>query len=183
MFKRFLIICVALSVVCLVAFPVHAQVFSLWGDEAMTTIDVFVTGPFQQFSVYVFLHPDEDGAFAAEYKLSIPAGHFAIVETPNQVVSQATLGVWYGAPGISAPFIRCQTELFWIVNLTMMSPDTVPGFYILELNDDSQFLGVAICPYPRLLRDGYIYNYFCFNTSCWPATEESSWGAVKSMYR
>ena len=182
MFKRCLIICVALSVVCLVAFPVHAQVFSLWGDEAMTTIDVFVTGPFQQFSIYVFLHPDEDGAFAAEYKLSVPAGHFAITIIPNPVVS-TQLGNWFGFPGISAAFIRCQTELFWIVNLTMMSADTVPGFYVLELHDDSQFLGVAICPYPRPLLDGYIYNYFCFNTSCWPATEESSWGAVKSMYR
>ena len=94
MFNRRLVICVSISLLCLVASPAHAQIFSLWGDEAMTTIDVFVTGPLQQFSIYVFLEPDEDGAFAAEYKLSFPAGHFAIMVTPNQVVSQATLGVW-----------------------------------------------------------------------------------------
>ena len=181
MFKRCLIICVALSVVCLVAFPVHAQMFSLWGDEEMTMQGVYAPKPFWPFNVYVFLEPDEDGAFAAEYKLTVPAGHFSIAETPNPVVSAATIGVWYGPPGISAPFIRCQTELFWIVNLRMMSPDTVPGFYRLGLNDNSQFLGVAICEYPRPLLDGYIYNDFLFNPP--HATEGSSWGTIKGMYK
>ena len=63
----------------------------------------------------------------------------------------------------------------------MMSPDMAPGFYRLGLNDYSQFLGVAICEYPRPLLDGRIYNNFLFNMPY--ATEESSWGAIKGMYK
>ena len=184
MSKRCLIICVALSAVCLFAFPVHAQMFSLWGDEIMSICEVHTSTPYQPFEIYIFLEPGSDGAFAAEYKMAVPVDHFATVITPNPVVSQATIGVWYGSPGISAPFVTCQTELFWIVHLTMMSPNIVPGYYILELNDDSQFMGVATCEEPmRPMVDGHLYNYFCFNQSCLPATEETSWGAIKDMYK
>lgn len=169
---------------CLLALPVHAQMFSLWGDEIMSICEVHTTSPYQPFDIYVFLEPSTDGAFAAEYKMIAPPGHFATVITPNPVVSQATIGVWFGVPGISVPFVTCQTELFWIVRLTMMSPDMVPDFYLLGLNDDSQFMGVATCEEPmRPMVDGYLYNYFCFNQSCLPATEESSWGAIKDMYK
>ncbi len=50
-------------------------------------------------------------------------------------------------------------------------------------NDDCPFRGVAICPDPRPLRDASLMNWFMFNDTCAPATEESSWGAVKSLYR
>lgn len=140
-------------------------------------------GPYSPFNVYVFLETGADGAFAVEYKLTVPAGHFSTVQVVNPVVSGATIGVWYGSPGISAPFTSCQSDLFWVVNLTMMSPDTNPGHYAAVLNDDSQFMGVAICPDPRPLRDASLMNWFMFNDTCAPATEESSWGAFKSLYR
>jgi len=152
---------------CLVPGPSTAQMFSLWTDEGMTDCDVFLAGPYTPFSVYVFLDPGLEGAFAAEYKLTVLPGHFSPGgNVISPVVSGATIGVWYGSPGISAPFTSCQTELFWIVQLNMMSPNTDPGYYTVEPNDDTGFMGVAICPDPRPLKDAYLYNRFGFNADC-----------------
>lgn len=180
MIKRLSISAFALAFVCLIVSPVQSQILSLWGDEAMTTCQVSTTAPYTPFNVYVFLEPGAEGAFAGEYKLVAPAGHFSTGQVVNPVISGATIGVWYGAPGISAPFTSCQADLFWVVNMTMMSPNTTPGHYILEPHDSTQFLGVAICPDPRPLVDAHVYNYFYFNDS-WGATEESSWGAIKAL--
>ena len=177
--KKAIIIALAMFVI---SAPATAQQLSLWADDGMSDCSVSTTAPYQAFNVYVFLEPGADGAFAVEYKLVAPAGHFATVQTPSPVVSEATIGVWFGSPGISAPFTACQVNTFWVVNLTMMSPNTDPGFYTLELNDNSLFLGVATCEEPlRPMIDGTAYNFFGFNDACVVGTEESSWGAIKSM--
>jgi hypothetical protein len=171
-----------IAAIALFAVPASAQMLSLWADEGMTSCEVSVAGPYTPFQVYVFLEPGPDGAFAVEYKLTTPAGHFSPAgNVINPVVSGATIGVWYGAPGISAPFTSCQSDLFWVIMLNMMSPNVDPGYYMFEPNDDSNFMGVAICPDPRPLADATAYNYFGFNDGCVVGTEESSWGAIKNM--
>lgn len=176
-------ILLTIAAIALFAAPVSAaSVLSVWADDGMTACETYTAAPYQPFNVYVFLEPGADGAFAVEYKLIAPVGHFATVQTPSPVVSEATIGVWFGSPGISAPFTACQVNTFWVVNLTMMSPNTDPGFYTLELNDNSLFLGVATCEEPlRPMIDGTAYNFFGFNDACVVGTEESSWGAIKSM--
>ena len=177
--KKALIVALAMFVI---SAPATAQQISLWADEGMSDCSVTTTAPYQEFNVYVFLEPGIDGAFAVEYMLTTPAGHFSPSMVINPVVSAATIGVWFGEPGISAPFITCQVSTFWVVNLTMMSPSTEPGFYTLELNTNSEFLGVATCEEPmRPMVDGTAYNFFGFNDACVVGTEESSWGAIKSM--
>ncbi len=177
--KKALIVALAMFVV---SAPATAQQLSLWADEGMSDCSVSTTAPYQAFNVYVFLEPGIDGAFAVEYMLTTPDGHFSPSMVINPVVSAATIGVWFGEPGISAPFITCQVSTFWVVNLTMMSPSTDPGFYTLELNINSEFLGVATCEEPmRPMIDGTSYNFFGFNDACVVGTEESSWGAIKSM--
>jgi hypothetical protein len=176
-------ILLTIAAIALFAAPVSAaSVLSLWADEGMSVDEVYKTAPYQAFNVYVFLEPGADGAFAVEYKLIAPPGHFSPSMVINPVVSAATIGVWFGEPGISAPFITCQVSTFWVVNLTMMSPSTEPGFYTLELNVNSEFLGVATCEEPmRPMVSGSAYNFFGFNDACVVGTEESSWGAIKSM--
>jgi hypothetical protein len=156
-------------------------VLSIWADDAMTSCEVATQGPYQAFSLYVFLEPGADGAFAVEYKLAYPAGHIASVTTPAPFVAAATIGSWLGSPGISAPFTACQTDMVWVVSFTLLSPDTNPGFYMIEPNETTGVLGVAICPGDRPIVDATVYNYFGFNDGCVVGTEESSWGAIKSM--
>ncbi len=176
-------ILLTIAAIALFAAPVSAaSVLSLWADEGMSACEVYTAAPYQAFNVFVFLEPGMDGAFAVEYMLAAPAGHFAPSMVINPVVSAATIGVWFGEPGISAPFTTCQSELFWVVNLNMMAPNVDPGFYTLELNVNSEFMGVATCEEPmRPMVSGSAYNHFGFNDGCVVGTEESSWGAIKSM--
>lgn len=167
----------------------HSQMLSLWGDEAMTACDVQTNAPYQMFDVYVFLEPGVEGAFAVEYKLTTLAGHFSPRSVINPVVSDATIGSWINGNGISAPFTSCQADLLWVINLGMMGPDTVPGYYMLGPNDITGFMGVAICTGNRPLVDASAYNHFAFNDGCMAccgppiAVEETSWGTIKEMYR
>jgi hypothetical protein len=175
-------ILLTIAAIALFAAPVSANVLSMYADADMLNMEVTTGAPYQPFNVYVFLEPGVDGAFAVEYMLAALPGHFSTTMDINPVVSGATIGVWFGSPGISAPFTTCQSELFWLVNLTMMSPDLVPGYYTFELNESSQFMGVATCEEPmRPMVDGTAYNMFGFNTLGVVGTEESSWGAIKSM--
>ena len=174
-------ILLTIAAIALLAAPASANVLSIWADVDMLNMEVATAAPYAPFNVYVFLEPGADGAFAVEYKLIAPLGHFSTVQLPNPVVSAATIGVWFGAPGISAPFTTCQTELFWVVNLTMMAPDVAAAEYVLALNDNSNFMGVAICPGDRPMVDGSAYNKFGFNMEGTVGTEETSWGAIKSM--
>ena len=144
MTKRLSVFSAALMLFCVIASPVQSQVFSLWGDEAMTSCEVQTT-PYTPFTIYVFLDPGPDGAFAAEYKLIGPPGHFSTSNAKAAFVSGATIGVPFGAPGMAAPFLTCQADLVWIWQVTCMGPNADPGFYILGPNDDSGALRVASC--------------------------------------
>jgi hypothetical protein len=178
--RRLLLLAAAFA---LLAAPVSAQQLSLWADEGMTSCQVTTAAPYSLFHVFVVLEPGADGAFAVEYKLTTPAGHFSpggSIIAP--FVSAATIGVWYGAPGISAPFTSCQVETVWIINMAMMAPNTTPGYYTIGLNDSSNFCGVAICPGTRPLLDANVLNEFGFNADCVIGTEDASWGAIKSMF-
>ena len=181
------ITCVALLLLLPATSPVQAQTLSLWGDEAMTACDVLKEAPYQPFDLYVFLEPGAEGAFAVEYRLWAPPGHFSTSQVISPVVSGATIGVWYGAPGIIAPFTSCQNDLLWVCQLTMMSPDTDPNGYFLLPHAEDDFCGVAICPGDRPLRDAWVNNCFGFNVPCWHcfeySNEETSWGAIKEMHK
>lgn len=175
------------TLLILLTAPAHSQELRLWADEDRTRCEVIISEPYTAFDVFVFLEPGVYGAFAVEYKLSVPPGHFSPAQTPNPVVSAATIGAWCGSPGISAPFTSCQTERFWVCKMAMMSPDIEPGIYFLHPKEDTQFIGVAICPDPRPMVDAWVYGCFGYNDSCiycgFNSNEETSWGAVKSIYR
>ena len=177
---------VSISLFCLVlacARPAYSQIFSLWADEGMNTCEVIDQAPFSPFTVYVFLEPALDGAVAAEYKLTVLAGHFASATNPAPFVSGVTIGSWIGSPGISAPFTACQTGTVWIVNLTMIAPNETSGYYRITPNDNTDFLGIASCQGTRPLIDGTVLTPFGYNAACAPTAEEASWGSIKSQYR
>lgn len=169
--------------------PAHGQMFSLWGDDIMCEAWVPAAGPFVPFHVFVFLDPGSDGAIACEFKLVAPPDHFATAVVPAPFIPDATIAPWYGPPGVSAPFISCQTEIVWIVDLTMMAPNTIPAYYTLAPHDDSGFLGITTCAAGNPQAGATIYNYFGYNEDtgylgpgCPNAVEASSWGAIKAQY-
>ena len=183
MSKRRLVISVSILLICLFASPVRSQYYesymSLYADEERTSYQVFTSGPGQLVDFYVFLHPGSDGAFGVEYKLIGPEGHFLISYIANPFVS-LHFGSPFDYPGVSVAFIKCRTEILWVFHVTIFASTVDPGFYDIVPHDYYEFLGVAICPDPRPLRDAYVLNRLRFNQPV--ATEETSWGAIKGIY-
>lgn len=165
----------------------HAQqhVFSLWSDANMSACDVLHESPLVPFEIYVFIDPDTGGVFAVEYKLDILPGHYTDQVTLAPFISLASMGSWAGAPGITAPFTECQTELTWIVHMTMLAPDIEAGFYTFEPHDDTGSLCVFICSGDRPEHPVTVHGVFGYNESCmwYYGTETSSWGTIKALYR
>jgi len=180
-------IVLSITVLCLGSTCAWTQnhVFSLWTSETMAACDGYFDAPLQPFEVYVFIDPDTGGVFAVEYKLEILAGHYSTGLTLAPFVSGAAIGSWTGSPGITAPFTECQTELTWIAHMTMEAPDLEPGFYTFQPHDDTGSLLVWICTGTRPEQPVTVYGAFGYNESCmwYYATEETSWGAIKDMYR
>jgi len=168
-----LIIPVLVLVLCSIPATTHSQRFSLWGDEYWVDWCVETDADSATyFSFYVYLEPGVDGAFAAEYKIPSIDEEFTkyicIGYEANPVVSAATIGNPYGAPGISAPFTSCQTDELWIYKINMVALFVKEKKYItIEPHDYSDFMGIATCQEPlRPMKDAYLWNNFRINNCC-----------------
>jgi len=167
---------------CAFAAPAMGQYFSLWADEGQSASEFWTDDPYKAFTIYVFLDPGSDGAFGAEYKLTIPAGHFSTGTTQAQFISTAIIGTPCGAPGISAGFTECQNDTVWLFAVSFMASNTDPGKYRIVENDQSGFCGIATCEEPgRPLVEVDPYNTFCYNTTD-DSRAEASWGVIKKQY-
>jgi hypothetical protein len=174
-------ILLTIAAIALFAVPASAQMYSLWSDASMTACEFYTAAPYVAYNVYLMLDPGPDGAFAAEYMLTIPAGQLVQVPTPSPLISVA-MGNATGLPGISLGFLSCQTEPFVVYSFLMLALSVDSGFYMVEPNASTGKLIIANCVEPyRPEVAATAYNYFGFNDACVVGTEESSWGAIKSM--
>jgi hypothetical protein len=170
-----------IAAIALFAAPASAQVYSLWADAEMTSCGAPMGG---MFNVYVFCEPGPEGCFGGEYRFVDVPLHFNLSTTPNPVLSAATIGAWYGGDGITYGTTACQAAPFWVCNMQMLDNDgvTTPVMYYLEANAASGIFGVTSCIEPgRPIFEATLYNHFGVHTDCVVGTEESSWGAIKSM--
>ena len=172
------------AMVALLAGAASAQPkIGMWLEETMENCDFMAPAPFSQFSVWVWVEPSVNGAFCAEYKMVAPANVIvqSAVENPDAALS---MGAAVGAPGISICFPTCQTGWFWTYQVPCYATDaTTPGYFTIEFHDDTGDYNTATCIEPdRPLESLVPLNQFGVNAPCVVGTEESSWGAIKSMF-
>ena len=173
-------ILLTIAAIALFAAPVSAQMMSVWADAEMASCEVFGTA-YVTFPVFLMLEPGPDGAFAAEYRLSVPAGLLVQVTNPAADISVAMGDATNGA-GISIGFLSCRTETAVVYDFVMFPMDAVPAYIMVEPNADTGKLIVATCEEPlRPEIPCAVYNYFGWNDACVVGTKESSWGAIKSL--
>jgi hypothetical protein len=169
-----------IAAIALFAVPASAQVYSLWGDVEMNSCSAEV-GQYGQFDVYLMIEPGPLGVRAAEYMVTGIAGLTSVV---SEEVAPTTLtqGAPLGPPGYTCSFASCYTDAFVVWHWTffnMVAGNT--GTIMVGDHETYEHLTVAICDEDRTEADATVYNYFGVNTGCVVATEESSWGAIKSM--
>lgn len=174
-------ILLTIAAIALFAAPASAQMFSLWSDETMSECDFYTAAPYVTYNVYLMLEPGPTGAFGAEYMLTLPLQQLVQVPTPSPAIAVA-MGNATGTPGISLGFLSCQSETFMVYSFLMLALSTDPGYYEVLPHADTGKLIIAECTEPlRPELAANALNKFGFNDACVTGTEESSWGAIKSM--
>lgn len=175
-------ILLTIAAIALFAVPASAQVYSLWSDETMSECDFFGDA-YAAFNVYLMLEPGPTGVFAAEYMLVMPATPANVIvqlATPSPDISVA-MGSATGEPGISLGFDTCHNETFMVYSFLMLPLGADPGYFMIEPHAETGKLIIAECPGIREELPATAYNHFGYNDACVVGTEESSWGAIKSM--
>lgn len=182
--KKAMLLAVAIMLVATSAFALGPKAYiGIWADAAHSVCSV-APPQYGQTPAYIYVLPSERGLQAAEFKLSIPATlvQLAAVKNPGITVELGAL-----ASGISVAFGEgmCQMDWVWLYNLTMMSLATVPC--VLEIVAHPGTLPVpayqvANClpgyPIEPVVKLTSLYFY----QSCVIGTEETNWGAIKSMF-
>ena len=164
-------------------------IITLWTDAEQSHCEFYTDTSNVEFDIFVVLEPSPEGAFGAEYKISMPENHFMIDHEPASFVmydpGAPNYGVPVGPPGASAPFTSCQTETVVIWRITCTASDIEPAQYWLGPHDTWGGFVVAICLNDRPLVEAITWNCYGYNEwcGCSSAVEESSWGAIKAIYR
>ena len=173
-------ILLTIAAIALFAAPVSAQMLSVWGDAEMSSCESY-GALYVNFPVFLILEPGPDGAFAAEYRLTVPANLIAQVVNPAADISVA-MGSATNGDGISIGFLSCRTETAVVYDFMMFPTSAEPGFIMVEANLSTDKLIVATCEEPlRPEIPCSVYNYFGWYDACIVGTKESSWGAIKSL--
>ena len=175
-------ILLTIAAIALFAAPVSAQygTYSVWTDAEKTACDAS-GGAYAAFNIVLLMEPGPEGIFGAEFAWAMPP---TVIFQGDPVyygdicVSQGTLSA-----GLSLGFCVCQNDPFVIFSALVLPLSDAPGYLQVVEHPVSGGPLVASC-IPDAIRptyDGDVYNYFGWNASCQVGTEESSWGAIKSM--
>ena len=185
--KRILL---TVALLAILAAPASAQLISLWADDAMTQCSV-TPGMAGTFDLYIVVEPDARGIFGAEFSIVNPSP--AIFFTPPGGVTwnpaaqvTVSMGEFFGA-GISLGFGQCINVPMWVASYNFTSYEMNPVFFTLDVATTGEppvtqtTINVAICDEAHSKVEGFAYSHFGINQDCVIGTEETSWGAIKSM--
>jgi hypothetical protein len=181
-----------IAAIALLAAPASAQMVGIYADEAGTIGCVECQPIYVPLNTYVVLWPGSlgGGATALEYRMEVPLSHYQSGPiTQNTSIITSQLGVWYN--GDNAVTFSCQTSPVWIVSIPFACATedsehpgcALPAYFEIVNNTQVGTIQIADCDDEggRPKHPCGVWNMFGFNAPCVTGTEESSWGAIKSM--
>ena len=134
------------------------------------------------YEVYVWIFPDTSGVICSEFQFNVP-DNVTVVSTEINPAYSSEIGTRVGPPGVTICFQECQRDPFWIIKYQCTLPTRCALFHIInhEIGGDVR---VSSCAVPDSLRSAYYSEWGYSGPLCLcPSTEESSWGAIKGMYK
>ena len=176
---KILIIATAIAI----AVPAGAVTYvGIYADENHTQCSLY-PAPYNLVTLWVWVQPGDDGMMCVEYE----------IVTPYNVIDAATIvnplaGYHIGdaivPPGATVCFPSCWTDWIWIHQITCLVTDAGPSIVSLEPHGDLGVIRATTCaePEPQYEEMTKINDMF-INQDCCLSSEESSWGAIKSILR
>jgi hypothetical protein len=168
-----------LSILAL-ATPVFAQngYVGLFADGDHSDCDIYLSGGFMPFDLWIwFTHPL--GVQAAEYKVVAPAYVILSTVTTNPEIS-VTLGDVVN--GISVAFYGCNVGWAWTQRVSCYLTGAGPGYVLIDKRPEVAAIQLCSCEVGFPIYPATVLNHLAIGQACAIATEESSWGAIKSLF-
>jgi hypothetical protein len=185
--KKIVLLAVALIVLCASsAFAGYPEGYiGLFTDEAHTNWCATGTG-FYPVEMWIWALPNAlYGTICAEFRICYPVNVIQSTATRNDPIISVMLGDL--ASGISVCFIVCQWSWFWICHQLLYVTDPTQTIVYICAHPDVGVFQFANCepgyPVEPFIKFTSLYlNYAPPDPECMgTATEDASWGAIKSM--
>jgi hypothetical protein len=176
--KKVVMLTLALIMISGVAYACPGM--GLFADEAYSICEVINPGGFFPFEMWIWCQaPDPIGMICAEFRICYPANVIQSTVTWNDPIISVSLGDL--PSGLSVCFVSCQYGFLWICHQACYVTDTEPAFIEVCAHPDVGVYQFADCSegYPTIPIS--LWNNLALNQPCVVGTEESSWGAIKSM--
>ena len=169
----------ALAILALAA-PVFAQngYVGLFADANHSDCDIYLAGGFMPFDTWIwFIHPL--GVQAAEYRIVAPS--YVILST---VTTNPEISVTLGDPvsGISVAFYGCNIGWVWTQRIACYLTGPGPGYVMIDKRPEVPAIQLCSCELGFPIYPATVLNHLAIGQGCQIATEESSWGAIKSLF-
>ena len=180
--KRILLLGLALL---FVSSAISAQQIAMYTDETRASWCAVDIGPYMDVYIYLFVGPTQAGIKCIDINATHEGGAFrAFAPTWNEddVNPGATLGT-FPDNDLATCFFACQYDWNWVCRGELMLLDIDPARFWLRPSQDplQPNMWVLTCE-PSEEVELFALTDFYIN-SCGPiSVEESSWGAIKSLY-
>jgi hypothetical protein len=185
MMKKIILIISALLLMSGVAAAQNPQVgfMGLFIDEIHSVCEVNNPGGFYPFTLWIWCMPSINGQICAEFMIIYPPNVISSTVTQNDAIISVTLGDL--GNGMSVCYTGCQWGWNWPFRQAMYLTDTAPSWIGIGPHPDIDppIYQFANCDPGYPTEDINIMNQLALNQPCVVAVEETSWGAIKSLYR
>ena len=177
------IACALCILACLSGLPseTSAQTVFEIADEARGWLCYLYEDP---FDIYVWAYPDTAGLACARYQFILPENMtvLSMIVNPEHTTIDGTL---VGPPGMTICFPACQRDLIWTVKYQCTFISTYCSSFDLVAHEGFSEIQISYFSGPDEYHKAWpVWDFGYPGPDCpCPANEETSWGAIKAMYK
>jgi hypothetical protein len=152
----------------------------LFADAGHSVCSVMGAG-FTPFTMWIWCLDEQPGLTAVEFAVLFPPDVIASTTTLNPLIT-VSLGTLTG--GTSVAFGTCQNDYVWTHQVACYLIDLNPN--VIRIIADPTALPpaylIATCDVGNPLIGPVIWSNLYLNQTCVIATQNASWGAIKSLF-
>ena len=136
---------------------------------------------YSQYELWVWILPGDEGLKGFDFKIIMSSDvKMANVDNPDLSVTindPTHLDGWVGT------FSGCFYDWVWLTKLTFLLIDPLPHYVEIIDNPTTGAVEATDCTPGYPIRDLIVLNAYGVGQPCMSDSEDSSWGAVKALYR
>ena len=186
MAKRLLAAFMLLLVVAAPAFAQQPGSIGLYTDESRSQSCVTGVG-FYPAQLWIWCLPGENGQICAEFSVTFPPNVIQSTITKNTPIISVEMGDIAG--GWSVCYTDCRYDWHWLAWQQLYIADPTPGWIeiVKHPSPDIACVQAASCLPGYPIECLTVITKFGVNQECPPenpiGVEETTWGAIKGLYR